>query len=101
MLKQSIRTLACVALIAVIGALWLRVRSLEATVNALNQRSAPAVVMPIGEAKSNGAEHKPVFKLIDSATENQHKSNVGVPWDVERALMGDSQKTEDLQRMQH
>ena len=90
MLQQAIKTLACVALITVIGVLWLRVRSLEATVNALNSNGQrAAVVMPIGETKSNRAEQKPVFKLIDSATDNQHESNVGVPWDVERAMIGE------------
>lgn len=92
MKKQAIIALVGIVMIVAIGMLWLRVRSLEATVDALNQRlQTNRNVVTVGEAKSDeNAEGKPIFKLIESAKHNDKTTNVGVPWDVERAMMGEA-----------
>lgn len=88
--KQSLTALAGVVMFVAIVALWLRVQSLEQAINALNKRMAagpPVTVIPIAQPQTeNKAREKPVFKLIEGASHNERTSNVGVPWEVERAM---------------
>ncbi len=89
MKKQITVSICGIALVVVTTMLWLRVRSLETTVNTLNQRlqSNPTVVT-VGQTKTNkDSAQQPVFKLIESAKHNEYTTNIGVPWDVERAMM--------------
>jgi hypothetical protein len=46
------------------------------------------VVWQNEQKPNNEAEKKHVFKLIDSPPVDSGKSKVGVPWNVERAMMG-------------
>ena len=78
----------------------LRVRSLETTVNALNQRlqSNPTVVT-VGKTQTNkDSAQQPVFKLIESAKHNEHTTNIGVPWNVERAMMSGTHENDSNAR---
>ncbi len=96
MKKKLAISVFAVVLLSTIAMFWLRVRSLEKTLESLNKRlqNNPTVVT-VGEAKSNdSSEHKPVFKLIESAKHTEQNSNVGVPWDVERAIMGGARESE-------
>jgi hypothetical protein len=86
-------------LLFLIGLLWWRVRELERTVNSL--RIQPASNSTVGwqneQKPNNDAEKKQVFKLIDSPPIDPGKSKVGVPWGVERAMMGDAERNAPLQ----
>jgi hypothetical protein len=78
-------------------ALWLQVRSLEASVDRLTQQllasphiqsivTQPSAADPITERK------KSPFKMIEV-------SNVGVPWEIEHAMIGDGdQQSAAVQR---
>lgn len=66
MKKELFAAAFCGVLLLMLGFLWWRVRELEKT-----------------------ADTKQVFKLIDaSEAVDPGKSKVGVPWSVERAMMG-------------
>jgi hypothetical protein len=89
--KQSLAIGFGTGLLIAIVLLWLRVRELEKTVHALSQRpsAAPSVVSLSKPEPENETEKQQVFKLIDAARKTDSgKSKVGIPWDVERAMMG-------------
>lgn len=89
--KQSLTALAGVIMLVAIVALWIRVRSLEHTVQALNKRldaNSQVAVIPIGQPQpATKRNNEPVFKLIEGAKHDERTSNVGVPWEVERAMI--------------
>lgn len=83
--KQSLTALAGAVMFVAIVALWVRVHSLEQAIQTLNKRPQAAIV-PIAQPQpGNHADKEPVFKLIEGAKHNERTSNVGVPWEVERA----------------
>ena len=91
MKKQLPVTTLIVALVVVIGLLWLRIRSLENTVAGLEKQfltrfGVVSVQLPESNQKQQ-ADKQRVFKLIESKKPNSGTSNVGVRWDVERAMM--------------
>jgi hypothetical protein len=70
-----------------ITALWFRVRALEASVDQLTQKllsvtTVRTVVIPLPEREKPTDPKRNPFKVIDV-------SNVGVPWSVDRAMIGD------------
>jgi hypothetical protein len=77
-------------LLFLVGLLWWRVRELEKIVASLRiQPVANSTVNWHNEEQSNkSTEKKQVFKLIDSPPVDTGRSKVGVPWDVERAMIG-------------
>lgn len=89
--RQSLTALAGVVMLVAIVALWIRVQSLDQTIQALNKRLAtvpPVAVVPIAQPQSaNKANKEPVFRLIEGAKHNELTSNVGVSWEVERAMI--------------
>ncbi|MFO0788725.1 MAG: hypothetical protein U0805_04655 [Pirellulales bacterium] len=96
MKKHLPLTLATVVLLAVIGALWSRIRTLEAEVNSLRKQvTTDATIMPLRNTEVNRA-NEPAnsvspFKLLTPARQNDHTdraTNVGVLWEVERAMIG-------------
>src|SRR5215212_5044091 len=83
----------CGVLLFIVGLLWWRVRELEKIVNSLRYQPVAnsAVVWQNEQQPKNDASKKQVFKLIDSSeTVDPGKTKVGVPWSVERAMMGDA-----------
>jgi hypothetical protein len=82
-------------LLAIVG-LWLRVRALESTVGDLTSRlQALPRLLPVMAPEPRPAEppgNQQIFKLIDSDSANDGKSRVGVPWNVERAMIIDAVK---------
>ncbi len=92
MKKQWFAVAFCSVLLVLVGLLWWRVRELEKTVNSLRIQPVAnsTVVWQNEEHSKNDAEKKHVFKLIDSAPVDPGKSKVGVPWNVERAMMNDA-----------
>ena len=91
MKKQLAVTALVVALVMVIGLLWLRIRSLENTVAGLEKQFVAkfgVVSVRLPESDQKQQTDKPqVFKLIESRRQDTGTSNVGVPWSVERAMM--------------
>ena len=89
--KQSLTALAAVVMLVAIVALCLRVQSLEQAIQTLNKRldaGSQVVVSPIAQPQSeNKADREPVFKLSEGAKHNERTSNVGVPWEGERAII--------------
>jgi hypothetical protein len=79
MKSQAIIAICFTVLTLATIALWLRVRSLEV------------------QSKEN-AKGNSVFKLIENTGNNGHTTNIGVPWDVERAMMGDAAQRNELFR---
>jgi hypothetical protein len=72
-------------------ALWLRIRALDASIDQLSQRlraapSVQSIVIPSPESDKAAEERRSPFRLIDA-------SNVGVPWNVERAMIEEGQQT--------
>ena len=100
MKKQLAISIFAVVLVSTIAMLWLRVRSLEATVQALRQQlETNPRILNVSEATSNeSGKSKPIFKLIETTKHNEHSSNVGVPWDIERVMIGDANKNEQMRR---
>jgi hypothetical protein len=92
MKKQLVVATFCGVLLFMVGLLWWRVRELEKTVNSLRIQPAAnsTVVWQNEQQPKDNSEKKQVFKLIDSPPVDAGKSKVGVPWDVERAMMGGS-----------
>src|SRR4051812_15169487 len=92
MKKQWPATVFCIGLILLVGLLWLRVRELENAVAGLEnqlQTKFGVVSVRLNEAdQEHQADKQQVFKLIGSPDVDPEKSKVGVPWDVERAMMG-------------
>jgi hypothetical protein len=89
MKERPFLAVVLVVLILAVGVLWMRVESLKTKVQAL-QGQVPTVIS-VGEGRQNGPANgnKQYFRLIESAQPDPHQSDVGVPWDVERAMMGD------------
>jgi hypothetical protein len=89
---------ACIliGLVCTISALWLQVRALRASVEQLQHGTLMApriqpIVIHTPEFDDATQKRNP-FKLIEA-------SNVGVPWSVERAMMGDGDpRRETVQR---
>ena len=95
MKKQLFAAAFCGVLLFIVGLLWLRIRELERTVNSLRiQPAANSTIVWQNEQRSkNDAPKKQVFKLIDSPEPvDPGSSNIGVPWNVERAMMRDGQQ---------
>jgi hypothetical protein len=90
MKKQLFTVAFCSVLLFLVGLMWWRVRELEKTVESLRQQhsSNSTVAWQNEQQSSNNTEKKQVFKLIDSPPVDPGRSKVGVPWDVERAMMG-------------
>jgi hypothetical protein len=93
--RVSIATIAiCVSL--AMATLWWRVRQLEHQVDSLAQQiqSAPRVLyLPSrGPATTQSPDKQKIFKLIDAAEARGGASSIGVPWNVERAMMIDAMK---------
>jgi hypothetical protein len=92
MKKQWLATVFGIGSILLVGLLWLRVRELEKTVSGLEkqlQTKFGVVSVRLNEAdQEHQADKQQVFKLIGSPDVDPEKSKVGVPWDVERAMMG-------------
>jgi len=90
MKKQLFAVASCGALLLLVGLLWWRVRELERIVDSLKkQQASNSTVVWHNEQQSNkSTEKKQVFKLIDSPPVDTGRSKVGVPWDVERAMIG-------------
>jgi hypothetical protein len=91
MKKQLAVTTLIVALVVVIGVLWLRVRSLENTVAGLEKQflakfGVVSVQLPEPDQKQQ-TDKQQVFRLIESKKPDAGTSNVGVPWNVERAMI--------------
>jgi hypothetical protein len=76
-------------LLVLVGVLWWRVRELEKTVNSLRIQPVlnSSVVWQNEQKSKDKTENNNVFKLLDSTPVDQGKSKVGVPWDVERAMI--------------
>jgi hypothetical protein len=96
MKKRWFVTAFGVGLLFLVGLLWWRVRELERIVDSLKkQQASNSTVVWQNEQQSNkNAEKKQVFKLIDSPHVDPGRSKVGVPWDVERAMMGGADHSE-------
>lgn len=94
MSKHLSVALAGIALASAVIVLWLRVRELERSVDALNEQvqSKPRLLsMEAGRTESKkNVEKRPIFKLIDSANTDEGASDVGVPWSVEHGMMIDA-----------
>jgi hypothetical protein len=89
MRKQPLIVIFGIILAVMVALLWWRVRKLEQTVNTLRVLPAASTVVGLPQRDpEDNAEKKQVFKLIDSPPVDPGKSKVGVPWDVERAMMG-------------
>jgi len=91
MKKQLFAAAFCGVLLFVVGLLWWRVRELEKIVNSLRYQPVAnsTVVWQKEQQSKNDSPKKQVFKLIDSPeTVDPGKTKVGVPWNVERAMMG-------------
>jgi len=91
----------CGVLLFMVGLLWWRVRELEKIVNSL--RFQPVANSTVGwqneEQSKNDSPKKQVFKLIDSPEPaDPDKTKVGVPWNVERAMMGEGGRNSGLPR---
>jgi hypothetical protein len=95
MKKPSLATLVGVVMFVAIGLLWWRVRQLESTVSTLNQRlaSKPSVISVRQSEPLPSIDKRKIFKLIDSATSEEGRSPIGVPWSVERAMIGGAHET--------
>ena len=101
MKKQLFLAAFCVVLLLMVGLLWWRVRELERTVNSLRIEPAAnsTIVWQKEQQSKKDAPKKQVFKLIDSpAPVYPGKSNIGVPWNVERAMMGGAHQNGELRR---
>ncbi len=92
MKKQLFAAAFCGVLLFMNGLLWWRVRELDKIVDSLRQQRASnsTVVLASEQHSNDDKEKKQVFKLIDSPPVDPNRSNIGVPWDVERAMMGGS-----------
>jgi hypothetical protein len=76
--------------------LWMRVQALSDKVDSLTQqlKSQPkAIVFPVEQARrpDKDAQEQGVFRLIETKTENG-TTEVGVPWSVERAMIGEGRQ---------
>jgi hypothetical protein len=104
MRKQLFTVAFCGVLLFLVGLLWWRVQELEKVVDSLKeQRASNSTVVWQNDKLKTDTGKKSVFKLIDStpATDPQ-KSKVGVPWDVERAMVGRADRSrEPMQRLNH
>jgi hypothetical protein len=95
MKRQLFVVAFCGVLLFMVGLLWWRVRELERTVNSLRIQPVTnsTVLWQKEQQPKSDAPKKQVFKLIDSPEPvHPDKSEVGVPWNVERAMMGDGQR---------
>jgi hypothetical protein len=90
---RFITALGPVFLGAVIVAMWFQIRNLEKQVSLLTRTSARPQVYPVGQQspKVVPTPQQSVFKLAGSqgtTGPTQQTTPIGVPWDVERAMMG-------------
>jgi hypothetical protein len=110
---RFIATFGSCLLAALIVAMWLQIRDLEKRVDILTRTSTGSRLIPVSEFPPVAIPNRQnsVFKLIGSQRPAQPtvpevpKSDIGVPWDVERAMMRDAnrnalpmQKPENLDR---
>jgi hypothetical protein len=65
--------------------------SVESLTRQLHSKTGEATVEAIKTGKSR-TQDKQYFHLIDSPPNEGSRTKVGVPWDVERAMMGDANK---------
>jgi hypothetical protein len=101
MKKQLFAAAFCCVLLFMVGLLWWRVRELEKTVNSLRIQPAAnsTVVWQNRPQSKNNSPKKQVFKLIDSPEPvDPGSSNIGVPWTVERAMIGGDDQNAALKR---
>jgi hypothetical protein len=98
MKKQLFVAAFCGVLLFMVGLLWWRVLELEKIVDSLRQQRASnsTVVWQNEQHLKKDTEKKNVFKLIDSPPVDPDKSNIGVPWSVERAMMGGAERHDEL-----
>jgi hypothetical protein len=92
MRKQAVIAAVGIGLLVAVGLLYWRVRVLEQTVQTLNPRlSSHGTVVSLQQpAPPNSEPKQQVFKLIDTAptTSTPGTTKIGVPWSVERAMIG-------------
>lgn len=104
MKKQLPLALVAVLFVVTLGLLWSRIHTLENEVKSLREQvKSDAVIMPLRNAEAIHAHQAEVndtqkeegvtrpFKLLTPARQNDHTdraTNVGVPWEVERAMIG-------------
>jgi hypothetical protein len=87
-------------MIAAVAALWWRMQQLESKVAGMEkQLQTHSGMVSLRMNQSNGKQPEgkhQIFRLIDSvpAQRNVRSTDVGVPWDVERAMMGDAMKND-------
>jgi hypothetical protein len=96
MSQRFVLSAVCIGLAITTFLLWMRVQALSDKVDSLTQqlKSQPkAVVLPVEQARSSekDPERQGVFRLIETKTENG-TTEVGVPWSVERAMIGEAQQ---------
>jgi hypothetical protein len=91
--RVSIATIGICATLAM-ATLWWRVQRLERQVDSLTQQlqSSPrALYLPSrAPATTQSPDKQKIFKLIDAADARSGTSHIGVPWNVERAMMIDA-----------
>jgi hypothetical protein len=86
--------IAGVGMLLAIAALAWQVQRLQRTVDELAQelRARPQVISAAAEEPVPlEQDHRPhYFKLIEATSANDGTTPVGIPWSVERAMMGDA-----------
>lgn len=87
----------CIAgagMLLAIVALWWRVHELGRSVDALTHQfeTKPQIISAIAEepVPTDRGDRPNYFKLIEVTAGDDGTSEIGVPWSVERAMMGDA-----------
>lgn len=97
--KKSIVLIFATVAFAAIAMLWWRVRRLENSVESLTRqlksRPGTSILEAAKTSRSQTETGKQYFHLIDSPPADGSRTKVGVPWQVERAMMGDANKARD------
>jgi hypothetical protein len=90
MKKQFVVVTVGVVMLVVMALQWWRAQELQRTVDVLQKKlQAKSETISARQADSKQETDKQrVFKLIDSPQRSDNTTEVGVPWDVERAMMG-------------
>lgn len=96
MKKHLPLTLVALLLVGTIGTLWSRIHSLEGQVQTLTEQlHSEGAMIQVGRVNpappAESQQPETPFKLLKPARQNDHTdraANIGVPWEVERAMIG-------------